>query len=97
MVDKLVPVALLSLMLFGILPASAENGKAPCGSFQKLPNGTWNVVKPIKIEHGTTSATLKAGDTIKPGTHVTGVDLYAALQKNCQQMDSPPPISNGRQ
>jgi hypothetical protein len=40
---------------------------------------------------------LKAGDSIKPGTHVTGVDLYAALQKNCQQMDSPPPISNGRQ
>jgi hypothetical protein len=97
MVNKLAIVAFSSLLFLGILPTFAQNGKAPCGSFQKLPNGTWNVVKPIKIEHGTTSATLKAGDSIKPGTHVTGVDLYAALQKNCQQMDSPPPISNGRQ
>jgi len=64
--------------------ALANNGNAPCGSFQKLPSGSWNVLKPVKIEHGTTSAVLQAGTTIHPGTHVSGVDLYDALQKSCQ-------------
>jgi hypothetical protein len=61
----------------------AQTGKAPCGSFQKMPDGKWSVVKPIKIEHGNASATINTGTVIGPGTHVTGVDIYAALEKNC--------------
>lgn len=61
----------------------AQSGKAPCGSFKKLPDGKWSVVKPVKIEHGTSSAMINAGTIIGPGTQVSGVDMYAALEKNC--------------
>jgi hypothetical protein len=61
----------------------AEAGKAPCGSFQKLPDGKWNVVKAIKIEHGKSSEILNPGTVISPGTSIAGVDIYAALVKSC--------------
>ena len=61
----------------------AQSGRAPCGSFQKLPNGRWNVVRPVKIDNGKVSAMLNPGTSIGPGTRVTGVDIYAALQKSC--------------
>jgi hypothetical protein len=96
MINRFALVAFSSVTLLASPQASAENSKAPCGSFQKLPDGAWNVLKPVKIEHGTTSATLNPGTSIKPGTRVTGVDLYAALQKGCQQANGPP-NANGRQ
>jgi hypothetical protein len=77
-------------------PVLAVTGKAPCGSFQKLSDGKWNVVKPIKIEHGEASVMLKPGTSIGPGTRVVGVDIYAALQKNCQQAGDSQ-IGGGRQ
>ena len=79
--------AAASVVLVG-LPAIAENSKAPCGSFQKLPDGKWNVLKPVKIEHGKASTVVNPGNKIAPGTHVSGVDLYAALEKSCQQANS---------
>ncbi len=65
--------------------AFAQTGKAPCGAFQKLPNGKWNVVRPVKIENGKTSVTVNPGTSIGPGTRLTGVDVYAALEKSCLQ------------
>jgi hypothetical protein len=73
--------ALLASCLFASSAADAQ--KAPCGSFQKLPDGRWSVVKLIKIEHEKASAMLNAGTIITPGTQVAGVDIYAALQKSC--------------
>jgi hypothetical protein len=78
----LILAALASSQLASIA-TYAQAGKAPCGSFQKLPDGKWNVLKPIKIEHGAQSAMLSTGTIISPGTHVSGVDLYVALEKNC--------------
>ena len=63
---------------------SASADKAPCGAFQKMPNGKWNVVKAVKIENGKASVMLKPGTSIGPGTTVTNVDIYTALQKSCQ-------------
>jgi hypothetical protein len=60
---------------------SAQTGKAPCGAFAKLPE--WRVLKPVKIENGNLSTMVGAGTLIVPGTRVTGVDLYAALEKSC--------------
>jgi len=75
---------------------TSQNSKAPCGSFQKLSDGKWNVLKPIKIQHGTNSVILQPGTLISPTTRVTGIDLYAALQKSCQagaaSSNSPSPI-----
>jgi hypothetical protein len=63
--------------------AIAQTGKAPCASFQKLPEGKWKVISPVKIEHASTSVMLSTGMTIGPGTKAAGVDIYAALQKSC--------------
>jgi hypothetical protein len=75
---------LLGLLLSVSCPAYAQTAKAPCISFQKLPDGNWSVAKAIKIEHGHASAILNPGKIISPGTQAAGVDVYAALQKNCQ-------------
>ena len=77
-----IPAAFVSFML-ACVAVYAQTGKAPCGSFQKLTDGKWNVLKPVKIEHGNASAILSPGTAIVPGTIVAGVDIYAALQKNC--------------
>jgi hypothetical protein len=71
-------VALISMTV------CAQADKAPCGAFQKLPNGNWNVVKAVKIENRNASVLLKPGTSIAPGMLVTNVDIYAALQKSCQ-------------
>jgi hypothetical protein len=62
---------------------TTSTGPAPCGNFRKLPGGEWIVVKPINIQHGREHAALGTGTTIGPGTRVSGVDVYAALEKNC--------------
>ena len=61
----------------------AQASRAPCGSFHKLPNGNWSVVKLVKIEHGNSSSMLSKGMIIAPGTRVSGVDMFAALNKSC--------------
>ena len=83
MIKYLLIPALLASCVCASSAADAQTGKAPCGSFQKLPDGRWSVVKLIKIEHEKASAMLSAGTVITPGTQVAGVDIYAALQKNC--------------
>jgi hypothetical protein len=77
-----IPAVLASTLLASIT-VYAQTGKAPCASFQKLPDGKWNVLRPVKIENGKANATLYPGTTISPGTRVTGVDIYAALQQSC--------------
>lgn len=61
----------------------AQTGRAPCGSFQKLPDGKWRALKPVKIENGSVSAMIGIGTIIGPGARVTGLDVYAALEKSC--------------
>ena len=56
---------------------------APCGSFQKLSDGKWSVVKQIRIEHGNASTVLNPGSILGPGTRVAGIDVYAELERNC--------------
>jgi len=77
-----IPAVVVSA-LFASFPAQAQSGKAPCGSFQKLPDGQWSVIKTVKIEHGNASAMINPGTTIGPGTRVAGADIYTALQQNC--------------
>jgi hypothetical protein len=79
----------LGAFLVGIAmatPAAAANTTttmAPCRSFQKLPDGKWKVLNGINIEHGHTKTMLRPGVVINIGMSVSGVDLYAALEKNC--------------
>lgn len=75
----------LTLTVFAAVAAYADPNpnKAPCGSFQKLPNGKWNVVRPVKIETDKDSAMISPGTTIGPGMQVAGVDIYAALERSC--------------
>lgn len=74
---------LLVCSLLAAMPVSAQNGKAPCGSFRKLPDGKWSVVTAVKIEKAQGSVMLSRGTAISPGTRVLGVDVYAALEKSC--------------
>jgi len=83
MIDKLSILIAAALLAFTAPAAHAQAGKAPCSAFQKLPNGNWTVAQTIKIEHGSASATLNPGLIVSPGTQAAGVNLYAALQKNC--------------
>ena len=63
---------------------TTSTGESPCGSFRKLPGGEWIVVKAINIQHGSEHTALGTGTTIGPGTRVSSVDVYAALEKNCR-------------
>jgi hypothetical protein len=66
------------------MPVFAVTDKAPCSSFQKLPDGKWNVLRPVKIENGKVTVTINPGTSISPSTRVAGVNLYAALEKSCR-------------
>jgi hypothetical protein len=76
-------VAVLAFTGVAPLVGLAEGDKAPCGSFQKLADGTWKVVSPVKIETDKGSGMLSPGTTIAAGKHIAGVDIYAALQRSC--------------
>lgn len=78
-----IPAVIAVSMTLVSMPVSAQTGRAPCSAFQKLADGKWNVLKPVKIDNGKVSATVQPGTTIGPGTRVTGVDIYAALEKSC--------------
>jgi hypothetical protein len=81
---KHLSISTVGFILLASVAAFAQTGTAPCGSFQRLPNGKWSVAKQIKIEHGNANAILNPGTIISPGTQVAGVDIYAALQRSCQ-------------
>ena len=72
-----------STIILAAMPVFAQNSKAPCSSFQKLGDGRWNVLKPVKIDNGKVTVTINPGTSISPTTRVVGVNLYAALEKSC--------------
>jgi hypothetical protein len=76
-------IAALAAALLASTAASAQTGKAPCSSFEKLPDGKWRALRPVKIENGKVGAVIGAGTTIGPGTRVIGADIYAELEKSC--------------
>jgi hypothetical protein len=59
--------------------------KAPCNSFQRLTDGTWQVVSPVKIESDKGSGMLSPGTIITANKQIAGVNIYAALQKSCSK------------
>lgn len=63
----------------------AEGDQAPCGSFQKQTDGTWKVIRPVKIETDKGSGMLSPGTTITAGKQIAGVNIYAALQRSCSK------------
>jgi hypothetical protein len=76
--------ALVSLaMAIPVAAAPQTTTTAPCGSFKQLPDGKWTVVNPINIQHGNMNTMLSPGTVVSIGMQVSGVDLYAALQKSC--------------
>ena len=72
-----------AVVILTAMPVFAVTDKAPCSSFQKLPDGRWNVLKPVKIDNGKVTVTINPGTSISPSTRVAGVNLYAALEKSC--------------
>jgi hypothetical protein len=70
------------------MSAQQTTTKAPCGSFKQLPDGKWTVVKPINIQHDNINTMLSPGTVVTSGMQVSGVDLYATLQKSCDQTQS---------
>lgn len=78
-----IPAVFASFLAVSTAAVYGQTGKAPCGSFQKLPDGKWSVVRPVKIDNGHTSVVINPGTTIGPGTRVIGIDIYAALQRSC--------------
>jgi hypothetical protein len=84
MIKKLLTTIVVAGVVLVAISVCARADKAPCGAFQKLPNGNWNVVKAVKIENGKASVMLKPGTSIAPGMLITNVDIYTALQKSCQ-------------
>jgi hypothetical protein len=75
--------AIIALPLLAALPAYAQNTAAPCGAFQKQPDGKWKVVRPVNIQTDKGNAVVSPGTVIGPGTLVVGADVYAALQQSC--------------
>ncbi|HUZ33197.1 MAG TPA: hypothetical protein VMV19_14005 [Xanthobacteraceae bacterium] len=76
--------ALTSLVIASPLAAASNvTTKAPCQSFKQLSDGKWQVVKSINIQHGNFNTMLSAGTVVNIGMQASGIDLYAALQKNC--------------
>jgi hypothetical protein len=83
MIKSVTVLAVIALTILVSRVGYAEQDKAPCGSFQKGTDNTWQVVSPVKIESDKGSAMLSPGTTIRPGKQVAGVDIYAALQRSC--------------
>jgi hypothetical protein len=83
MIKHLSILAVFASCLLASGAVYAQAGKAPCGSFQKLPNGKWSVVKTIKIENKTASAVLNPGTILDSTTRVAGADLFAVLERSC--------------
>ncbi len=79
----LIAATVVALTALAPVVGFAEGDKAPCGSFEKLADGTWKVVSPVKIETDKGSGMLSPGTTIKAGKQFAGVDIYAALQRSC--------------
>ena len=73
------------VLALSLLPSFtlADTSQAPCGSFQKMPDGKYKVVYPVKIESKKITTMIGPGTTIGPGTHIGGVDIYAALKQSC--------------
>jgi hypothetical protein len=84
MIKSVSASVIVASVALSAISAPARADQPPCGAFQKLPNGKWNVVKLVKIENGRASVMLKPGTSIAPGMLVTNVDIYSALQKSCQ-------------
>jgi hypothetical protein len=76
--------ALLTVISLIPLVGRAQD-KAPCASFQRLTDGTWKVVSPVKIETDKGSGMLSPGTTITAGKQIAGVNIYAALQRSCSK------------
>lgn len=72
-----------AVVILTAMPAFAVTDNAPFSSFQKLSDGRWNVLKPVKIDNGKVTVTINPGTSISPSTRVAGVNLYAALEKSC--------------
>lgn len=92
MITKFLSALMTASVALASISAFAQTGNAPCRAFQKLPDGKWNVLKAVKIENGKASVTVNAGTIISPGTRVTGVDIYAALEKSCLQAGNNSPL-----
>jgi hypothetical protein len=56
---SLIPAAFACSLLASIA-VYAQAGKAPCGSFKKLPDGKWSVINPHSPDDALISATLVA-------------------------------------
>jgi len=90
MIGRLAISALAAFSLaLSPLAVPALAASAPCGSFQKQPDGKWKVMRTVKLQNGQVSVVLSPGTPISPGAHVTGVDIYAALQASCQSTSPP--------
>ena len=83
MIKRVVISAIVTVFALGAIPAYAQNTAAPCGAFQKQPDGKWKAVRPINIQTDKGSAVISGGTIIGPGTLVAGADVYAALQQSC--------------
>ena len=83
-----VPAAFASaIVILAAMPVFAQTGKAPCSSFQKLPDGRWSVLKPVKIDNGKVTVTINPGTSVSPTTRVAGVTSMQLLKKAARRTD----------
>ena len=54
-----------------------------CADFTRNSDGSWSPLRPITIKTGETTATLAPGVSFGTGASFAGVDLAAALNRQC--------------
>ena len=76
----------------GQLPLTSAAGTPPqsvlpspfrCSNFRHNSDGSWSPLRPITIKTGETTATLAPGVSFGTGVSFAGVDLAAALNRQC--------------
>ena len=76
----------------GQLPLTSAAGNPPqsvlpspfrCSNFRHNSDGSWSPLRPITIRTDNTTATLAPGVSFGTGASFAGVDLAAALNRQC--------------
>jgi hypothetical protein len=62
---------------------SLPDGPVDCSAVARLPMGAWNVVRPVTIRPNGMTIGLSPGQTFTPNEIYQGVEVTAALDRNC--------------
>jgi hypothetical protein len=79
--------SVMAATVIAAVPASAQlmpqASGVPCDAFQRLPNGMWQITKPVTFGNPGASVSMGPGAAIGPGVIIAGIRLWDLLEQQC--------------